>query len=625
MTDKKLVVFYYYTDSNKKIAEEDFKAFYSVMEENEAFEKEGIIIENYFAPDAAKLLSKLTSLLAEPYSELYLHFSGHGRTEGIPYDDWVLKSSSFSIMLDHPKVKFCFFSSCKSAQLVKIVSERKIPIVIGTEGDDNIENGYAIEFQKKFYSKLSKKLSFLKAFEQAQNDLKVEQKIEIKVGVLTRAEMALDDLEATVNNKLQIVFSEDEEKNRHLVYPTVVEAITNVEENKQIIFAYADNKNLLDEFEASFNKKGLHEQSKLFLLNENDLRKLDDNDGKGVFLEDIKILFIVQSARDIFENEKLVNVFDDQKKFTEFDNLKFALAIKNGTNENNLFKNTSYFKEEIDKYTGTNKSRFYYDTFDDLFDDNGFDRYINEIGIHLSTRKSYIINNLSHPTKKEVKFIKDPMHYLRVLFAHKKNEKLINYIINWLSGYEKFETPIIISDYLHKDQLTAIDALKAAIKSTYKDDPTYTLFLEQNMSFALAPIILHGHIIVIRTDLDDLEELKTQVREVLLAFDQVPNLSVPPKSPTYIFFINEDSFSFSEADRLSLAKTKNFSKPSPISKEFIELWTSFFQDSNKEFDEIIEKLLQIDFDKYKDQCPSGVIEEICDHFKIPRKQILSIS
>jgi len=214
---------------------------------------------------------------------------------------------------------------------------------------------------------------------------------------------------------------------------------------------------------------------------------------------------------------------------------------------------------------------------------------------------------------------------LRVLFAHKKNEKLINYIINWLSGYEKFETPIIISDYLHKDQLTAIDALKAAIKSTYKDDPTYTLFLEQNMSFALAPIILHGHIIVIRTDLDDLEELKTQVREVLLAFDQVPNLSVPPKSPTYIFFINEDSFSFSEADRLSLAKTKNFSKPSPISKEFIELWTSFFQDSNKEFDEIIEKLLQIDFDKYKDQCPSGVIEEICDHFKIPRKQILSIS
>lgn len=148
---KKLVVIYFYSEDNEAIASSDHEEFYDELADYEAFERNGIVVDQNYCPNARTLRDKLKTLLDEPYKELYLHFSGHGDTDGIPLGDWTVGTENFAVMLDDPKIVSCFFSSCKSAELVKVVSERNIPIVIGTRGNNDIENGFAIEFQKQFY------------------------------------------------------------------------------------------------------------------------------------------------------------------------------------------------------------------------------------------------------------------------------------------------------------------------------------------------------------------------------------------------------------------------------------------------------------------------------------------
>ncbi len=143
---------------------------------------------------------------SKEYDELYLHFSGHGHAEGIPFEEWKLHNTLFANILEDKKIKFCFFSSCQSADLVKIVSEREIPIVLGTKYLENIENTYAIDFQLEFYRGLANKLSFLQAFKNAYTTQKVKEREENPdpdsgVVVKHRGEGSWEDIEAG-NKKL---------------------------------------------------------------------------------------------------------------------------------------------------------------------------------------------------------------------------------------------------------------------------------------------------------------------------------------------------------------------------------------------------------------------------------------
>ena len=150
MFDKKLAVLYFYSPGNEEIAGTDFDDFYLDLKDNPAFREARVKVEHHFCPTPAALLASVESILEDDHGEIYLHFSGHGTTEGIPYDDWLLQNNHFAVMVDDPKVVFCFFSSCQSADLLQVVQHRKIPVVLATAGDNNIENAFAIELQKRF-------------------------------------------------------------------------------------------------------------------------------------------------------------------------------------------------------------------------------------------------------------------------------------------------------------------------------------------------------------------------------------------------------------------------------------------------------------------------------------------
>jgi hypothetical protein len=623
MVDKKLAIIYYYTEANKQIVEQDVEKFYNGLDLS-TFEKAGILVEKHYIPTAAALNDKLRSLLQDRHSEIYLHFSGHGQTAGIPYDDWIVQNDNFAIMLDNgevnSKIVSCFFSSCKSAQLAKIVSERKIPIVIGTQNDENIENKFAIDFQRSFYKYLAQKLSFKLAFEKACNDL--DQKLENKApshSVQVRGLRKLHVEEADIN-QLQIILKEGEE-GRHMIYPNLLDAVNFEGDDKNILFVYAENENVLNLFEAAFNDAGQHELAKLFLLKNEDLAQIDPMGLKQVFaLREIKVLFIVQSEVRLFDNPQLKLLFDNIELFRDFtETLKFGIAVKDGVNESAAFENSDFFKNELPQIP-----KFEYAGFRDLFQNNEFNGYLSEITIDLSLRIEHVMGFPCNPTRDEILELDHPTTYVRVFFAPKKYEKLINYIVNWLYKYTENKNPIIVADSLYQDKPEPTEALTEAIKKVYTNK-----YERRRLAAIFPQIVEEGHIMVCRTELNDnqLIQLKENISVLLSQLDTSVSswFAEPPEHPSFIFFINSDNFEFTEQPVLQISKTKRFSPPEPITQMIFESWTNEMKFRNKDFYNFLKDLSDNDFSEYQDQAPDRVIEWLCETLKIPTQQVLKIS
>ncbi|MCB0628653.1 MAG: caspase family protein [Saprospiraceae bacterium] len=630
MVDKKLAIIYYYTDESRAIVEPDVEKFYKVLDENAAFQKAGIMVQSYYVPNAVHLNDTLKKLVQEPFSEIYLHFSGHGQTEGIPYDDWIVKNENFAIMLDHntpkvnPKIVSCFFSSCKSSQLAKIVAQRNIPIVIGTQKDEDLENNFAIAFQNAFYKYLSLKWSFKKAFEQASNDVEQGfQNKDLSHQVLFRGIGSGNIFEPDDTLELQILLMEGEE-NRHMIYPNVLDMVDFEPPNKKILFVLA-NENVYKKFEEAFNAAGQHEFIKLFLIKNENLPDVDlESFKQALSFREIRVLFIVQSEDLLFKESssrsKSRLLFDNDKLFRDFADLEIGIAVKKGVNEETAFRNTDFLKAELHTLP-----TFRYDEFDELFRDNKFDKFINKFTVDLSQRISYVMKFPCDPTRKEVTALYNPANYICAFFAPRKYEKLINYIVNWLRQYTKMPNPVIIADDSQKDQLKITDMLTTAIVNNYPDEPHYSVL---DLATLFKIIVAQGHIVVCRADLrdDQLEEFKQDLANLLSDLDgSMKNLRQAPRQPTFLFFINSDNFTFTDHPVLTLSKTKNFSIPQPVTKDIFDEWTGKIKGDDLEFDQLLDHLGETDFDTYKDQGPDAVIELICETLKIPPQQILKIS
>lgn len=623
MVEKKLVIFYYYTPANKEIVEADVKEFYTDLRNMTAFEKHEVIIEHFFCPSAAALNDKLKSLTDERYGELYLHFSGHGMTNGIPFNDWVVGNENFATMLDHPKIVSCFFSSCQSADLASIASGKKIPVIIGTSSNNNIENAYAIRFQKSYYQYLSKKSSFLQAFDKATNDIEQEVETPVNKGTLVRGMIGGNIFENEPPKQLQIVFHSEKEKDRHLIYPSIVDAIDFVDDNSKILFVYADNDNVLADFEKSFNAKGLHEFFKLFILKNEDLAELDAVRLKQVFImREIKFLFLLPAEVDIFQNAKLKQVFDDGDLLQEGHPLKMGVAVKRGVQVTNVFNGTAFLKGALDDLP-----QFKYEDLDGLFDQNKFDKFINELTIGKTERVGHIMKFPCKPVRAEVRTLGKTGNYVCAFFAPEKYQDVIHFIVNGLRRYKKISTPTIISDHQLKDHLSTVDALAAAIKSTYQDK---TFYKTLPLSVLFPIIVSEGHIVVCRTNLnqDKLANLKEDITDLLSTIETcVKGITSPPPFPTFFFFINHDDFDFDGSSVTILDRVKNqkISTPEDITKASFEEWTEKIKGDDEDYDNLLDHLSTTNFDAFTDQGPAAIVKLVCDALKIPAQQILRIS
>lgn len=165
---KKLIVIYNGSPDNTEINNSDYTLFYKVIL-NKNSSTSGVDIDVLFCPRKEVLFDYLQDLTThKEKQDLYLHFSSHGTDKGIPYQDWIIQNKELAKLLEHERIKFCFFSSCRSADLAHLVNHHNIPIVVGTKEHIDIENDWAIKFQVAFYQRLLENcLSFSLAFEQA--------------------------------------------------------------------------------------------------------------------------------------------------------------------------------------------------------------------------------------------------------------------------------------------------------------------------------------------------------------------------------------------------------------------------------------------------------------------------
>ena len=555
----------------------------------------------------------------------FLHFSGHSGAEGLLFkkndadDSGIVTIEKFKEFVSwYPNLKVIFLNSCSSKYIGNQLKQiEHVKIVIETT--ETVYGGDAFLFAKFFYGFLNDKLDFKVAFEKTR-----EVFINSNFGPnhdrgQPRDLSGVEEIDEDFSWRLVI----PEHYEYRLVYPNIADKIRayfemNTSKEKQLIFAYADNPNVAENFENAFNKAEFDRYSNLYMLDDEDLETLALSTSMDIFSEDLKVIFLAHSEVVLFDNSKLKKVFDDEKMFDEFDNIKFSIAVKNGINLEKALDNTDYFKAQIKNYP-----EFYFNDFDELCEEAKFENFINEINVDFSVRKTHIMSFPCKPTKEETRH-KAASEYVKIFFTTQKYEQLINFIINGIRPYLKYTTPIIISDTLSMEGKTLKEALKSAFINTYKDSTVNT----SKFSTVLKEIMEKGHIIVFRTNIPDVEKLKIEFKSMLDEIDTLHSIWEildPPQKPTLIFFLNTKYHEIKEKAEKADALVKTLSKPLHVTNDELIKWTETLRYHDAEFDEILDFLDGYDLTEFADQCPSKIIEFVCDHIKIGKHKILSLS
>jgi len=616
MFDKKLVVIYYYSEDNKEIASSDHKQFYDELKDNEAFEKNGIIVDQNYCPNARTLRDKLKTLLEEPYNEIYLHFSGHGDTGGIPLGDWTVGTESFAIMLDHPKIKSCFFSSCKSAELVKVVTERDIPVVIGTREDKDIENSFAIEFQKQFYKGLADRKSFNRAFEDAWNDIEIDKRLKIDKYASTRGSFSLTKLQNSVLNKLQIVFSTKEEENRHLIYPTIVDRLQFIDDSESMVLIYGTDSDEVNKFIEYFDKKGYNENNIIIPLTEKDLTAIKSGNSDMLNMRsNVKIILLLTEEQPISKSFKFL--FDKEKIF-QYDNIKLRVVQLDGIDKTKILSSGSHILKDYDQ------NKFVYIDYDTLFKKDEFLNFLTGIDISDERRKFYTFEFPCYESDKNpvnVELEKISVQFFYISYTH---EKVANFIINRIRYLEEKETPnLIINQHYHPDK-NLDELLKDKIYKHLK------LTKRRSLGSMIEDLLDKPYVIVLKLAADyEKEKVNESLMKIIDSFSKaLGEFEEFNETPTYVFVFYHDTnhgdLPIKKEERFAVSEVPG---PKNINTQIQEWNDSIFKSRVKlSHKKIIQQIFGVLNDsELENKYPTHAIEIICEGFKIPRKQILNIT
>ena len=613
MIKKKLIIIYNTTEANKRIAESDYDNFFALLKDNMNFQNEGILLDVWFCDTGLTVSDKLKLALREDDREFYLHFSGHGQTDGIPYDNWILENADLANMLNDPKIKFCFFASCKSGDLVKVVNERNIPIVIGTQGKNNLSNAFAIKFQNNFYEQLSLKKDFKSAFQTSVSQLRQEDP-NVSGDVLVRGGGALVD--AANLNDLQLCFNTEDAKKIHLIAPTIIDRIESFSDHAKFLLLYTDDSNNYSEFHKHFIKSGWNEKMTLLLLTDEVLKEL--NTAKGRMLlssRSFKVLSVFSDAQKSLPAEYKL-LFNTSGIYDQHPSLEFRLATPFQITVKDILSENSHLSQEL-----TPDYLFIYESIEKLFAKDEFIKFLDGQEIQYSDRRKYTLQFECKPTTAEVETIRKNEEYVRVFFARQSNERLINFIINFIRFRKKIKSPNLIFDFRFEENEALYDGFKNRLAQKFPGQANIA------PAFLLASVISQkAFTFIFRTHITEQNKLCNEIKKIIQDFQMATQGINEPPAPSYLFFINMDQTKWEEDLQHDIIKTKQFSPPSPITKEIMEAWRDGYKREEEiVFRKVTEIVESIDPEPLLAQCPSEIIALVCDGFEIPRKQILHLS
>ena len=619
MFERKLAVIYFHAAESEPIVNSDYQRFYvDFLNKIMAFDEANIEVSHAFCPNPSSLFDTIEKLLNSSAQEIFLHFSGHGNADGIPYPNWQIDNEDFGVILDNEKIKSCFFSSCRSADLVKILKNRKIPVVIGTK--DDVENNFAIEFQRKFYKYLSNRKSFIQAFETSITKLKQENQQQIVPTQILRSGIALDDIDENNLNEFIIAFQDETEEDRHLIYPTVLDEIGKVEDYKRKLFVYSPDESAIERFEKEFhkNEKAYYSLVKLFPLKEEDLGVLNKKEER-IESEDIKILLLANSVDPLGSNARR---FYNNSDLLDKGNLQFALALQQDLSRSTVLQNLDLFEQKVE-----NNIRFR--SIEELFSEEKFDQFVIGTEVRFNNRMKVIQKFPVEPTREEVNNQYQASEFIRLIFAPKKYERLINYFVNifhqkWKRIDSKPFTPIVIADQIHQKELPVIKILFNSIKNNYKDHQLVRFALNQGEKIIFQNLFLLGQIFILRIDIKNEQDLKSELEKVIAVFENI-ELPNPPEYPSYMFILNGNSHSPFNQNELSVTNAKSLTEPRPLTNEGFKEWLANEEDNYDGLNELTQELYQIDMDEFQERCPSDLIEILCEALGISSNTLLKIS
>ena len=672
--DKKLVVIFFQPSDGKRIVDSDYEQFFLDLKENETFEKNGIKVEHRICTHSRSLIQFIDELLNDiHYQEYYLHFSGHGKAEGIPFDGWEIANTSLGIKLNNPKIKFCFFSSCKSGSLAKEVSANNIPIVIGS-GANNLENQFAIKFQRRFYSYLAKKKSFHEAFdltyvdfrENSNEDLRKQTLEWVHGEVLIRGEGAWDEIENGTKdlNSLQLI-SLKEEEDRHLIYPSIVEEFKKFKaeiykeeinfnyDTLKVLFVYAKDEDefVLNEFRNKFSDATYSQFIKLFIVRHKDLRDLQK--GFEIFIHgNIKFLFIVDEEN--YLSSLFKKVFDPERNrkinvtsaFEEGTTIEFACVI------NTDFQKLESFQELQDLLSKNKEIDIETDKYiDELLLNDRFYQFTFNSNLTLSDKKNYIIDHFHcnpthknlHPTfKNRIGKEEDESIYknkfIRVFMVKSGFERTLYMIVNYLIKYYDIQLPVFKHTPKYPYPFDFEEELrKFALTSIHQEVADVAMAGNIDLDILRRIFIRGGYIMVFSVQSEQPNNLSTEIEKATRLIKNVGEFREINKDgiPSFIFFITSPDYNFSipiaKGSFHPNATFKEVPSPDPITIEIFKDWFASLPRNNKSEVELFEGLDEKIIEKYNpdfsqpDACPSFIIEKICLELELPPSKVLDLS
>ena len=633
MLRKKLIIFYHLGPGNKDIAESDFDKFYKPLKDRIDANKD-ITCDYALCPDADAMVSKLEKLVAPEakLDELYLHFSGHGAKDGIPYKDWILLNKDFVSSLRHPKVKFCFFSSCQSAELVKLASGADIPVVIGTN-DNNIENDYAIHFQKTFYARLSESFTYKVSFEKAVAEANRECKRNADSNVIIRGEGGGDFSDLAEINELQLILELEAGEDEYLIPPNWVMKMNEAGYDKPWCLNWFDDAIERKKFYDKLKGEGLDEILNWEDMPTNELNLLEkrvkNKNGDGAFEKENRI-------SDPFMKGTITILFHCTKKEELPDEIRSFLQKKKLPNEKHINviicnkKSVRISKQTvalIDSYPGIQQFVFK-DSSESLFTDQFFIAALDKVEIQSSERRKITLDFEFLPLKKEIYENVKEEQFVRIFFGRNSNENLINYVANWLKFNKNPGTKLFVADNGHNTQLNLLEDLEKQLQIHFNNNEKLEAQLH-SLYFNGGLIILRNRSLIPNSGVEILQALLMLLKEAANAYDVMKKLRSleDVKNPTIVFLLNDVTLMETDLDHTRICY-KPLANPNLVNMDMIENWVNKYSPTSSASDIVVKNVKKIAGNLKPqvdpNECPSKVIEFICTDFKIPQKNILKI-
>ena len=114
--------------------------------------------------------------------------------------------------------------------------------------------------------------------------------------------------------------------------------------------------------------------------------------------------------------------------------------------------------------------RFEFDNYSaDLIPSDSFRAALDRNAISASERRKIVLNFDTQPFKEEVLEIQDNQKYIRIFFAQNSNERLINFIANWIRTSQMPGSISFVSDNRHNTQLNLLEDLEHQLRLRFNN------------------------------------------------------------------------------------------------------------------------------------------------------------